>query len=62
MGLLILFAFLLKNQVDLGGGLKPPGYYVQRSCGLFTAPFPQDSDELERITKLFHFLGIFLAK
>nr|XP_033808049.1 E3 ubiquitin-protein ligase HECTD1 isoform X7 [Geotrypetes seraphini] len=50
------------RQVDLGGGLKPPGYYVQRSCGLFTAPFPQDSDELDRITKLFHFLGIFLAK
>ncbi|XP_024407116.1 E3 ubiquitin-protein ligase HECTD1 isoform X5 [Desmodus rotundus] len=50
------------RHVDLGGGLKPPGYYVQRSCGLFTAPFPQDSDELERVTKLFHFLGIFLAK
>ncbi|XP_043929755.1 E3 ubiquitin-protein ligase HECTD1 isoform X1 [Protopterus annectens] len=50
------------RQVDLGGGLKPPGYYVQRSCGLFTAPYPQDSDELERVTKLFHFLGIFLAK
>ncbi|XP_060736192.1 E3 ubiquitin-protein ligase HECTD1 isoform X6 [Tachysurus vachellii] len=50
------------RQVDLGGGLKPPGYYVQRSCGLFPAPFPQDSDELERIAKLFHFLGIFLAK
>ncbi|KAK9409642.1 E3 ubiquitin-protein ligase HECTD1 [Crotalus adamanteus] len=31
------------RQVDIGGGLKPPGYYVQRSCGLFTAPFPQDS-------------------
>ncbi|XP_051578204.1 E3 ubiquitin-protein ligase HECTD1-like isoform X5 [Myxocyprinus asiaticus] len=50
------------RQVDLGGGLKPPGYYVQRSCGLFPAPFPQDSDELERISKLFLFLGIFLAK
>ncbi|KAK3538022.1 hypothetical protein QTP70_027376 [Hemibagrus guttatus] len=50
------------RQVDLGGGLKPPGYYVQRSCGLFPAPFPQDSDELDRIAKLFHFLGIFLAK
>uniref|UniRef100_A0A3B4G597 E3 ubiquitin-protein ligase n=1 Tax=Pundamilia nyererei TaxID=303518 RepID=A0A3B4G597_9CICH len=50
------------RQVDLGGGLKPPGYYVQRSCGLFPAPFPQDSEELERITKLFYFLGIFLAK
>ncbi|XP_076834406.1 E3 ubiquitin-protein ligase HECTD1 isoform X7 [Brachyhypopomus gauderio] len=50
------------RQVDLGGGLKPPGYYVQRSCGLFPAPFPQDSDDLERITKLFLFLGIFLAK
>ncbi|XP_067334930.1 E3 ubiquitin-protein ligase HECTD1 isoform X2 [Channa argus] len=50
------------RQVDLGGGLKPPGFYVQRSCGLFPASFPQDSEELERITKLFHFLGIFLAK
>ncbi|GLD68587.1 E3 ubiquitin-protein ligase HECTD1-like protein [Lates japonicus] len=36
------------RQVDLGGGLKPPGFY--------------DSEELERITKLFHFLGVFLAK
>ncbi|XP_076022165.1 E3 ubiquitin-protein ligase HECTD1 isoform X2 [Genypterus blacodes] len=50
------------RQVDLGGGLKPPGFYVQRSCGLFPAPFPQDSEELERIIKLFHFLGVFLAK
>ncbi|XP_039598295.1 E3 ubiquitin-protein ligase HECTD1 isoform X8 [Polypterus senegalus] len=50
------------RQVDLGGGLKPPGYYVQRSCGLFPAPFPQDSDELDRISKLFFFLGVFLAK
>ncbi|XP_077394935.1 E3 ubiquitin-protein ligase HECTD1 isoform X2 [Festucalex cinctus] len=50
------------RQVDLGGGLKPPGFYVQRSCGLFPAPFPQDSEELERIGKLFRFLGVFLAK
>ncbi|XP_046871935.1 E3 ubiquitin-protein ligase HECTD1 isoform X1 [Hypomesus transpacificus] len=50
------------RQVDLGGGLKPPGYYVQRSCGLFPAPFPQDSAELERLYKLFLFLGVFLAK
>ncbi|XP_028293111.1 E3 ubiquitin-protein ligase HECTD1 isoform X2 [Gouania willdenowi] len=50
------------RQVDLGGGLKPPGFYVQRSCGLFPAPFPQDSEEMERVVKLFHFLGIFLAK
>ncbi|KAK1158830.1 E3 ubiquitin-protein ligase HECTD1-like isoform X1 [Acipenser oxyrinchus oxyrinchus] len=50
------------RQVDLGGGLKPPGYFVQRSCGLFPAPFPQDSDELDRISKLFLFLGVFLAK
>lgn len=35
---------------------------MQRSCGLFPAPFPQDSEELDRITKLFHFLGVFLAK
>uniref|UniRef100_A0AAV2JG34 E3 ubiquitin-protein ligase n=1 Tax=Knipowitschia caucasica TaxID=637954 RepID=A0AAV2JG34_KNICA len=50
------------RQVDLGGGLKPPGFYVQRSCGLFPAPFPQDSEELDRVTQLFHFLGVFLAK
>ncbi|XP_030211595.1 E3 ubiquitin-protein ligase HECTD1 isoform X1 [Gadus morhua] len=50
------------RQVDLGGGRKPPGYYVQRSCGLFPAPFPQDSEEVEPISKLFHFLGVFLAK
>ncbi|XP_055018832.1 E3 ubiquitin-protein ligase HECTD1 [Boleophthalmus pectinirostris] len=50
------------RQVDLGGGLKPPGYYVQRSCGLFPAPFPQDSEELDRVTQLFRFLGVFLAK
>ncbi|KAM4625799.1 E3 ubiquitin-protein ligase HECTD1 isoform 2-T2 [Polymixia lowei] len=50
------------RQVDLGGGLKPPGYYVQRSCGLFPAPFPQDSDDLEPVSKLFFFLGVFLAK
>ncbi|KAM9294000.1 E3 ubiquitin-protein ligase HECTD1 isoform 1-T1 [Gastrophryne carolinensis] len=50
------------RQVDLGGGLKPPGYYVQRSCGLFPAPYPQDSEELDRVTRLCHFLGIFLAK
>ncbi|XP_053567838.1 E3 ubiquitin-protein ligase HECTD1 [Bombina bombina] len=50
------------RQVDLGGGLKPPGYYVQRSCGLFIGPYPQDSEELDRVTKLCHFLGVFLAK
>uniref|UniRef100_F6QKD9 E3 ubiquitin-protein ligase n=1 Tax=Xenopus tropicalis TaxID=8364 RepID=F6QKD9_XENTR len=50
------------RQVDLGGGLKPPGYYVQRSCGLFIAPYPQDSEELDRVTRLCHFLGVFLAK
>lgn len=60
--MLILIDWFCAGQVDLGGGLKPPGYYVQRSCGLFPAPFPQDSDELERIAKLFLFLGIFLAK
>ncbi|XP_068109968.1 E3 ubiquitin-protein ligase HECTD1 isoform X4 [Hyperolius riggenbachi] len=50
------------RQVDLGGGLKPPGYYVQRSCGFFPAPYPQDSEELDRVTRLCYFLGIFLAK
>ena len=50
------------SQVDIGEGVKPPGYYVQRSCGLFPAPLPQDSANTERVEKLFHFMGTFFAK
>ncbi|XP_012942946.1 E3 ubiquitin-protein ligase HECTD1 isoform X2 [Aplysia californica] len=52
----------IEREVDIGHGTKPPGYYVQRSAGLFPAPFPQDSLELERLEKIFHFMGILLAK
>ena len=49
-------------QVDIGQGLKPPGYYVQRSNGLFPAPWPQDSADLPRVSRLFQVLGMFMAK
>lgn len=42
--------------------MKPVGYYIQRSSGLFPAPYPQGHSKLERICQLFHLLGIFLAK
>ena len=49
-------------QVDIGHGVKPPGYYVQRSCGLFPAPLPQDIPDMERVERLYNFMGTFLAK
>lgn len=50
------------SQVDIGRGVKPVGYYVQRSCGLFPSPLPQDSPSIDRAEKLFHFMGTFFAK
>ncbi|XP_078675972.1 E3 ubiquitin-protein ligase HECTD1-like isoform X4 [Branchiostoma floridae x Branchiostoma belcheri] len=50
------------REVDIGHGTKPPGYYVQRACGLFPAPLQQDAEATERVACMFHFLGIFLAK
>ena len=41
---------------------KPPGSYVRREGGLFPAPLPQGSELCERVSKLFYFLGVFLAK
>lgn len=41
---------------------KPPGYYVNRPSGLFPAPLPQDSAICDKATKMFWFLGVFLAK
>lgn len=42
--------------------MRPAGYYVQRSCGLFPAPLPQEGEAIDRAEKVFHFLGIFFAK
>lgn len=50
------------QQVDIGHGAKPPGYYIQQSSGLFPAPWPQDSTGLEQVCVWFRFLGTFLAK
>ena len=49
-------------QVDLGDGVKPSGFYVLSNNGLFPAPLPQDGADIERVEKLFHTLGIFVAK
>lgn len=49
-----------QREVDIGRGVKPVGYYVQRSCGLFPAPLPQES--AEQAEKLFQFMGTFFAK
>ena len=46
----------------MGHGIKSAGYYVQRSCGLFPAPLPQEGEEIERVEKMFNFMGIFFAK
>jgi E3 ubiquitin-protein ligase HECTD1 len=48
--------------IDLGEGNKPAGFYVRRTAGLFLAPLPQDSEICARVSKLFWFLGVFLAK
>lgn len=42
--------------------MKAPGYYVQRAGGLFPAPLPQDSADMERVERLFSFMGTLLAK
>lgn len=60
--LLDAFVYFLFTKVDLGMGLKPPGYYIQRSSGLFPAPIPLYSVQLERVCLLFELLGMFLAK
>ena len=50
------------RSVDIGRGVKPAGYYVQRSCGVFPAPLPQDSADTARVETMFHFMGILFAK
>jgi hypothetical protein len=51
-----------ETPVDKGEGVKPPGYYISSTCGLFPAPLPQNSQQIDRAVKLFHFLGIFIGK
>nr|XP_018669598.1 E3 ubiquitin-protein ligase HECTD1 isoform X3 [Ciona intestinalis] len=41
-------------------GMKRFDYYVQKSGGLFPSPLPQNN--IDQVVKLFHFLGILLAK
>uniref|UniRef100_A0A182PD90 E3 ubiquitin-protein ligase n=1 Tax=Anopheles epiroticus TaxID=199890 RepID=A0A182PD90_9DIPT len=53
---------LIEDEIDLGEGSKPVGYYVRRSTGLFPAPLPQDSDISDYVSNYFWFLGVFLAK
>lgn len=52
----------LEDNIDLGEGLKPPGYYVRRPAGLFPAPLPQNSEVCDKAVKYFWFMGVFLAK
>lgn len=53
-----------QREVDIGEGVKPVGHYVQRSCGLFPAPLPQDCNKpsFKNVVSYFKFLGAFLAK
>lgn len=51
-----------QEEIDMGEGKKPPGFYVIRPSGLFPAPLAQDSEICEKVSKLFWFLGVFLAK
>uniref|UniRef100_A0A182IYJ4 E3 ubiquitin-protein ligase n=1 Tax=Anopheles atroparvus TaxID=41427 RepID=A0A182IYJ4_ANOAO len=53
---------LIEDEIDLGEGSKPVGYYVRRSTGLFPAPLPQDAEICEFVSNYFWFLGVFLAK
>lgn len=50
------------EEMDLGEGVKPPGFYVRRLTGLFPAPLPQDDEICDKISKYYWFLGVFLAK
>lgn len=51
-----------QESLDLGEGVKPPGYYVRRPTGLFPAPLPQNSEACDRAVTYFWFLGVFVAK
>jgi E3 ubiquitin-protein ligase HECTD1 len=57
-----LMTVVNETAIDKGEGVKPAGYYISTSYGLFPAPLPQNSSKIDIIVKLFHFLGIFIAK
>ena len=59
---LVLNGLIHHQQVDIGEGVKPRGFYIQRICGLFPAPLVQDSEDIDRVIQVFRFLGTFLAK
>lgn len=50
------------TSIDLGDGPRHAGYYVRRPGGLFPAPLPQEGPACDKATRLFWFLGVFLAK
>lgn len=50
------------KSTDESDDVRPPGFYVQSANGLFPAPLPQDSPQVDQAAKYFRFLGIFLAK
>ncbi|KAK3576282.1 hypothetical protein CHS0354_036017 [Potamilus streckersoni] len=51
-----------EREVDIGDGVKPRGFYIQRTAGLFPAPWPQDSADMDRVEKCFYFMGTLFAK
>ena len=51
-----------KQEVDLGFGGKPPGFYVNNAGGLFPAPLPATAPVRQRVVEMFRFLGVFVAK
>ena len=50
------------REIDLGSGVKPIGYYVQRPEGLFPAPLPASTKSLADVMERFQVLGTFIAK
>ncbi|XP_030767252.1 E3 ubiquitin-protein ligase Ufd4 isoform X3 [Sitophilus oryzae] len=62
LGMWICDDELNNETIDLGEGMKPPGYYVRRSSGLFPAPLAQISPICDKVVRYFWFLGVFLAK
>lgn len=53
---------LESQELDLGEGTKPPGYYLRRAEGLFPAYLLANSEESAKVASLFKIFGIFLAK
>ncbi len=52
----------LEQEMDLGEGMKPAGFYIRRPGGLFPAPLPQNSAKAQQAEAMFWFIGVFLAK